>query len=185
MRKFTRILFFKFKINIIYSWINTVYLKLLGLETKSILPYSTNVTWPHKLSIGKKTLIENSVSFKYDGPYSENKSILVGDNVFIGANCEFNIKKKIVIKNDTLIASGCKFIDHDHGIAKDCLFRLNEGYSDEIIIAQNVWIGANSIILKGVTISQGAVVAAGAVVNTNIPENEIWGGVPAKKIKSI
>ena len=54
--------------------------------------------------------------------------------------------------------------------------------SKEIIIENDVWIGVNAIVLKGVCIEKGAVIAAGAVVNQLIPSNEIWGGVPAKKI---
>lgn len=53
----------------------------------------------------------------------------------------------------------------------------------KVIIEDEVWIGANTVILQGVTIGYGAVVGAGAVVTKNIPPMEIWGGVPAKKIK--
>lgn len=54
--------------------------------------------------------------------------------------------------------------------------------SKPIHIGNNVWIGANVTILKGVTIGDGAIVAAGAVVRQDIPNCEIWGGVPARKI---
>lgn len=52
-----------------------------------------------------------------------------------------------------------------------------------VVIEDEVWIGANSVILQGVTVGYGSVVAAGAVVTKDIPKMEIWGGVPAKKIK--
>lgn len=48
-----------------------------------------------------------------------------------------------------------------------------------------MWIGANAVILRGVSIGDGAIVAAGAVVNHDIPAHEIWGGIPAKKIKKL
>ena len=51
------------------------------------------------------------------------------------------------------------------------------------VIGDEVWVGANAVILRGVTIGNYAVIAAGAVVNKNVPANEIWGGVPAKFIK--
>ena len=60
--------------------------------------------------------------------------------------------------------------------------RRGYGRCEPIEIADNVWIGANAVILRGVTIGQGAVVAAGAVVTKKIPPNEIWGGLPARKI---
>lgn len=50
------------------------------------------------------------------------------------------------------------------------------------VIGDDVWIGANAVILRGVNIGDGAVIAAGAVVTRNVPKYEIWGGVPAKKI---
>ena len=84
--------------------------------------------------------------------------------------------------DNTLIASGCRFVDHDHGIQPDCLIRLQKCKESEINIGRDVWIGANSIILKGVTIEDGAVIAAGSVVNKSIPANEIWGGIPARRI---
>lgn len=54
-----------------------------------------------------------------------------------------------------------------------------------MIIDDNVWIRANSTILQGVTIGNGAVIAAGAVVTKDVPAHEIWGGAPARKIKSL
>ncbi len=54
-----------------------------------------------------------------------------------------------------------------------------------IKIGNNVWIGANSTILPGVTIGDGAIIAAGAVVSKDVPENAVVGGVPAKIIKYI
>lgn len=54
----------------------------------------------------------------------------------------------------------------------------------KVIIEDEVWIGANTIILQGVNIGCGSVVAAGAVVTKDIPSMEVWGGIPAKKIKN-
>ena len=54
-----------------------------------------------------------------------------------------------------------------------------------IIIGDDVWIGANAVILPGVTIGKHCVVAAGAVVTKDVPDNTIVGGVPAKEIKKI
>lgn len=56
------------------------------------------------------------------------------------------------------------------------------GRKEPIVIVADVWIGANAVILRGVTIGRGAIVAAGAVVTRSVPEFEIWGGVPAKKL---
>lgn len=140
------------------------------------------VTWPHKVLIGNNCLIEQNVYFKYDGIWQKNPSIIIGNYVFIGSSCEFNIKAGIVIGSNSLIASGCRFIDHDHGTSHEKLIREQACLKKNISIGENVWIGCNVIVLKGVTIGDGAIVAAGAVVTKSISANEIWAGIPAKKI---
>jgi acetyltransferase-like isoleucine patch superfamily enzyme len=141
-----------------------------------------SITWPHQVAIGNNCILEKQIYFKFDGIWKPGPSIIIGDHVFIGTGCEFNIRKMIRVGNDALIASGCRFIDHDHGTAPDELIRKQHGAEKEIIIGNNTWIGCNVTILKGVKIGDGAVVAAGAVVTKSILSNEIWAGVPAKKI---
>ena len=51
----------------------------------------------------------------------------------------------------------------------------------EVVIGNGVWVGANCVILKGVHIGDGAVVAAGAVVTKDVPAHEVWAGVPARR----
>jgi acetyltransferase-like isoleucine patch superfamily enzyme len=140
------------------------------------------VTWPHQVLIGNNCHLESNITYKYDGIWSKGPSIRIADNVFIGSGCEFNIRKEIEIGKDTLIASGCKFIDHDHGISTSALMRTQHGPEMAIKLGQDVWLGCNVIVLKGVEIADGAIVAAGAVVTKSILSREIWGGVPARKI---
>jgi acetyltransferase-like isoleucine patch superfamily enzyme len=165
------------------SFFRKKWLLLLGMKigkgTKIPFVY---VTWPHQVSIGKNCLLEHQIYFKFDGIWKKGPAIKIGNNAFIGNNCEFNIQQKISIGNDCLIASGCRFIDHDHGISIGELMRVQPCKEDAIYIGNNVWLGCNVIILKGIKIGDGAIVAAGAVVTKSIPSNEIWGGVPAKKI---
>ena len=109
-------------------------------------------------------------------------NIMIGSNCFVGHGVEFNIRKYVRIGNDCLIAAGVRFIDHDHGISLDALIREQEGPESPIEVGNDVWIGVNAVILKGVVVGKGAVIGAGAVVNRSIPESEIWGGVPAKPL---
>ena len=163
--------------------IRTVWFSLLGLEigAGTLLP-EVYITWPHQVKLGSNCKLEHAISFKFDGIWKPGPSIIIGDNNFIGNNCEFNIKESIVIGNNNLIASGCRFVDHDHGIAIGELMKDQLCKEVHITIGNDVWIGANAIILKGITINDGAIIGAGAVVNKSIPLNEIWAGVPAKKI---
>lgn len=140
------------------------------------------VTWPHQVSIGENCILEPGIYFKYDGIWSEGPTIIIEDNVFIGSGCEFNSNCGIIIGKLSNIASGCKFIDHDHGIKAGIQIGTQPSKKEQIVLGNDVWFGCNVIVLKGVHIGNGAVIAAGAVVTKSVPDNEIWGGVPAKFI---
>jgi len=143
---------------------------------------SPRVSWPHKVSLGKRCHIEHGVIFKHDGIWSDHASIQIGNEVFIGTGCEFNIRKGISVGDSSLIGSGCRFIDHDHGIQSGALIRSQEGPMKGITIGSDVWLGCHVVVLKGVCIGDGAVVGAGAVVTKSVPPGEIWAGIPAAKI---
>lgn len=105
----------------------------------------------------------------------------------------YNPQNKLQIGNLCSIAPGVKFIvAADHLLSNlstfpfkvKCMGEKYEAVSKgDIIVDDDVWIGCNAIILSGVHIGQGAVVAAGAVVNSNVPPYAVVGGVPAKLIK--
>ena len=165
--------------------IRTSYYRLLGMQVGrgTLLP-RVYVTWPHQVWLGRDCQLEHDIHFKFDGIYLPGPRLIVGGNVFIGAGCEFNFRQRVEIGPNCLIASGCKFIDHDHASgSRETPMREQEGGKEAaIVLDRDVWLGANVLVLKGVAIGRGAIVAAGAVVNQNVPEFEIWGGVPARKI---
>jgi len=186
MARFLQQFFFVLRIRYINKYARLprkYWLKLCGMKIGSATSMpKMHVTWPHQVAIGNKCRLEHDIYFHYDGIWRQGPSIVIGNNNFIGYGCEFNITKKITIGNDCLIASGSKFVDHNHGIALTELMRTQKSPEAEIVVGNNVWIGANVVVLKGVVINDGAIVAAGAVVNKTIPANEIWGGIPARKI---
>ena len=139
-------------------------------------------SWPHKVKTGAACWIEDEVRFKHDGPWSAGQSIVLGESVFVGAGTEFNIVCNITIGDKCLIGAGSRFVDHDHGLAAGRDIWGQPGEVAEIVIGRDVWIGANVVVLKGVHIGEGAVIAAGAVVTKAVPAGEIWGGVPARKL---
>ena len=93
------------------------------------------------------------------------------------------------IGDNTIIGSGCLITDTDsHPILaaeRNLPGWPNYTKSKPIVIGKNVFIGARSIVLKGVTIGDGAVVGAGSVVTKDVPANTIVAGNPAKVIKTI
>ena len=141
------------------------------------------MTWPHQVAIGARCILEDDVFFKYDGWWQPGPSICLADRVFVGRGCEFNIRNHIQIGSDSLIASGCKFIDHDHAMAINAGPMNRQPCPDApIVLEEDVWLGVNVVVLKGVTIGRGAVIGAGAIVTKSIPPYEIWVGVPARKV---
>lgn len=89
-------------------------------------------------------------------------------------------RKQISIGNNTDIAAGVLIQDYDGHVL---LPNTRETSALPISIGNNVWIGANSVILKGVTIGDGVVVAAGSIVTKDVPPKCLVGGVPAKIIR--
>jgi acetyltransferase-like isoleucine patch superfamily enzyme len=163
----------------------TAWWRALGMQINpgTLLP-TIHVTWPHQVSLGAHCHLEHDIYFKFDGTWAPGPSIVIGDRVFIGFGCEFNARKRIQLGADCLVASGCKFIDHDHGTsARDLpMNQQTGGVEEEIVLENDVWLGANVIVLKGVRIGRGAIIAAGAVVTKSVAPFEIWGGVPARQL---
>lgn len=124
--------------------------------------------------------------------------IIVGDFCYIGENTRLYSAEKIVVGDRVQFGHGCNIFDNNiHSIdahERHLEFIQNTGiglinnfdlHQKEIIIKDDAWIGANSIIMKGVTIGKSSIVAAGSVVLKDVPDYAIFGGNPAKFIKSI
>jgi acetyltransferase-like isoleucine patch superfamily enzyme len=141
--------------------------------------------------IDENSYIDSDIIFeKYFGVFE------VGKNSFIGG-ATFSIAESILIGNNAQIAWGTLFFDHNsHSLdykirSTDLVNRFNNiklwdniGIK-KIIIEDDVWIGANSIILKGVILKQGTVIAAGSVVTKSTEPFSLYGGNPAKFIKKL
>lgn len=101
------------------------------------------------------------------------------DDVAVGWFAELDARGGITVGHDTNISSHVKMITGSHDI-DDPDFTAD---FKPIHVGHHCWIGTGAIILQGVNIGDGAVVAAGAVVTKDVPAYEIWGGVPAKCIR--
>jgi acetyltransferase-like isoleucine patch superfamily enzyme len=145
-----------------------------------------HINYPSHVKIGQLSSIHSNFLIEYHGETLSKHSypINIGNGTFIGVCSSFDITLGITIKDNCMVAQGCKFIDHDHGVALGTLMKLQKGVSFPIVLEKDVWLGCNVVVLKGVCIGEGAVVAAGSVVTKSIPAYEIWGGVPAKFIKN-
>jgi acetyltransferase-like isoleucine patch superfamily enzyme len=114
-------------------------------------------------------------------------SIQIGNNVRI-SNAAIVSQETITIEDNVFLGGSCKIYDSDfHSLIPK--FRCMDDDPDiktkPVRICKDAFIGAHSIILKGVTIGDGAVIGAGCVVTKNVPAGEIWAGNPAKFIKKV
>lgn len=145
----------------------------------------------NKLKVGSKSLIDCNIVFEKD-----NGTIQIGDNTFIGGATLVCVKE-INIGNNVQVAWGCTLLDHnshclDYLVRRKDLSDTFNGRKDwnvvtskSINICDDVWVGFNSIILKGVTIGEGAVVAAGSVVVKDVPPFVVVAGNPAIVVKHL
>ena len=117
--------------------------------------------------------------------YLWGNDIEIGDNVEIGIGTIIYAKKKVKIGSNSSIAGQCYIIDTNHGTKAGTLFRNQPDVtaSNGIIIGEDVWIGAQCSILKGSKINDGVIIGAQSLVNSEIPNNAIIVGCPAKVIK--
>jgi len=116
----------------------------------------------------------------------EPYNVSIGHHVYINKNCDIlTTGSKVKIGNFVMVGPNVTFVAQDHDISdwKKPMMLSNKYKRGNITVGDDVWIGAYAIVLSGVTINRGAVVAAGAVVTKDVPPYAIVGGVPAVKIK--
>ena len=104
--------------------------------------------------------------------------ITIGHDTAVGDNCFLDGRAPLTIGNHVGIASQVLIYNDEHNINS----QNYENSFGPVVIKDYSFIGPRSIILPNVTIGRGSVVAAGAVVTKDVPDMEVWGGVPAKKI---
>jgi len=180
----------------------------LDIDKSAVLYHTANIAFcvPRSkgisVRIGKKSVVECKLLFP-----SDKGEIIIGENSFIG-NSNLNSRNKIEIGNNVMISYGCSIYDNNtHSLdfnnriedhEKSYPFYVNEDIdnlyqnknwdtvsSAPVKICDKVWIGFNCIILKGVTIGEGAVVGAGSVVTKDIEPYAVVGGNPAQLIKRL
>ena len=154
----------------------------------------------NKMTVGQNCSLFCKVFFE-----NENARIDIGDNVYIGKSELYSVKG-IEIGNNVLISWGVVIYDHNsHSLDSEERYNdimlVNENLqkgetishfkdwtkvnSKKIIISDNVWIGMDSIILKGVSIGKNSIVAARSLVTKDVPPNVVVGGNPAIIIKKL
>ena len=118
--------------------------------------------------------------------------ISLGDDVFINGNCFFQDSNRITLGDRVIIAPDTKFYCGEHSLDATKRFgtrpdgsRYLITFTEPITVGNDVWIGGNVTVIGGVHIGNNVMIAAGAVVTHDIPDNCVAGGVPAKVLKSL
>ena len=145
-----------------------------------------------RVEIGSRSCVRGVLETQRNGG-----SIQVGKNCYIGDHTRIWAADSIIIGNHVLIAHNCNIFDNDtHPInlyerradAENIIWKgIRNDYKTlryaPIVIEDDAWIGCNCIIMKGVSIGEGAIVAAGSVVTKDVPAKTIVGGNPARILK--
>ena len=185
-----------------------LYPLILGKVGKGVL-FGCNIVLRHpkKIFLGNNIFIDDNVMIDAKG--KDNKGIILEDEVFIGRNsilsckggdiilkeranvgfnCEVYSSNRVEIGADTLLAAYTYIVGGgnynlertDIPISQQPDFEGKGG----IILERDIWVGAHCVILDGVKIGTGSVIAAGAIVNKDVPQMSIVGGLPAKVIRN-
>lgn len=145
-----------------------------------------------KLEIGEYSYIQGKIVME-----KTNVVVHIGSRTFISSGTLLDAADEITVGDDVLIASGVLIMDHDSH-AQEFVKRKNDvldwchGRKDwsnvprsRVVIGNKSWIGAKSIILKGVTVGEGAVIGAGSVLTKNVDPWTVVAGNPARVIREL
>ena len=132
------------------------------------------------VSILKNTIIECTGVIRDLG-----EGLTIGNHVGIAQNCFIQVRGNVEIGNHVIFGPGVSLFSENHNFNDINIPVMQQGANRRgVKIENDVWIGANSTVLDGVTIGTGSIIAAGSVVNGNVEPYSIVAGVPAKVIKT-
>lgn len=115
---------------------------------------------------------------------TERGTIEIGPRTYVGSHAWIVANASIEIGADVLIAPFCYIQDTDHGFSDPTMpINRQASQSSKIVIEDDVWLGAHTVVTRGVRIGRGAVIGAGSVVTRDIPEWMVAAGVPARPIR--
>lgn len=174
-------------INLRYNNISNTKIKIFGIPIISVFPKS-------HIQIGKNIILISASYFSEPGinhpviirTLNENAELSIGDNVGIsggGISCA----NKVIIGNNVMFGANAFVTDTDFHPIKpnNRRFEKENTLTAPVIIEDNVFLGMNVLVLKGVKIGKNSIIAAGSIVTSDIEDNCIAAGIPAKKIKTL
>jgi len=133
----------------------------------------------NNVSIHRNTIIECTGVIRELGV-----GLIIGNNVGIAQNCFIQVRGEVIIGNNVIFGPGVSVFSENHRFSDPDIPIVEQGELRKgVVIEDNVWIASGATILDGVHIGNNSIVAAGSVVNKDVPPYAIVGGVPAKILK--
>ncbi len=152
---------------------NTIHQKFTWWKNKLRTWY-----WRHVLGrFGTLSKVTGRITVYYP------EQITVGSSTHINEGVILNARAAITIGNYCHLSPGCQL--HTGGLSLSRDYTKRQHTAQPIVVGDGVWVGAAAVILPGVTIGEGAVIGAGSVVTTNVSQNTVVVGAPAKEIKQL
>ena len=156
---------------------------LLGarhIHPKCLVGKGSRIDRPWQVRLGARCVLQQDVWLSVG---SASAVLEVGEFGFLGRGVEIEVSERVTIGRGALIAPDVYITDHNHQTSPGGPMFQRPCIAVPVSIGDDVWIGAKCVILPGVNIGSGAVVAAGAVVNRDVPAGAIVGGIPARILK--
>jgi len=130
------------------------------------------------MNVGRRVAIKRGLRVKNPG------NVTIGNDVRINNDLTLQAHGAITIGDQTMISAGVKIVTANHDISRTGLDAMESTKPKPVVIGEGCWLGADVLVLPGVTIGDGAVVGGGSVVVHDLPPNMVCVGVPAKPVKA-
>ena len=143
----------------------------VDIKKLTYIPFSSYICVSKKSNLSIES-IKISENCKIVG--RDDAKIKIGNNVYLNSGCQIVAHKSIIIGDSVQMGQNVMVLDHDHLFIAGDGIQNDKFKCDEIIIEDNVWIGANTIILKGVHVGRNSIIGAGSVVTKNIDAGSVF-----------
>ena len=165
----------------IQSRLRNIWYRSLGVNLRGYV-WMRGVSIPQnwdQITIEGTAALDDGVVLLCSGPSKPDK-LVISAGTYVNRNTMFDASESIIVGAGCLIGPSCYITDHDHGSNPDQAIAEQPLVAQPVRIGNNVWIGAGTIILKGIEIGDAAVIGAGSVVTKSIPAGSKVVGVPAR-----
>lgn len=165
-------------------WRNLVY-RARGMRLGGYVNLkSIEVPLNHReIELAAGVTLDRGVVLICPGPPTGRVRLRIGARCYVNRYTTFDVSEELTVGDDCAIGPGCYLTDHDHGATRGVPPLQLPLVSRPTRLGHRVWLGANVVVLKGVTIGEDATIGAGSVVTKDVPVGAVAVGVPARVVR--